>query len=108
MPPAARKPTAGQNEELPLDPIEPKPVTPDEMRFKVRIHPVIIQGNYYWRWNLIDHSAKPYVGDFTSIVDPDNYGSPELAEEAARRQVANIRHVSGLKLNQPSEYLIEI
>lgn len=107
MPPAARKIT-DQNEELPLQPIEPKPVTPDDIRFKVRIYPVILQGDYYWKWVLVDHSAKPYVGDFTKIVDPDSYGTQELAEEAARRQVTNIRHVSGLKLNQPHEYVIEI
>lgn len=83
-------------------------MTPDEIRFKVRIFPVIFQGNYYWRWTLVDHSAKPYIGDFTKIVDPDNYGSVSEAETAARRQVNNIRHVSGLKLNQPQEIFIEL
>lgn len=89
-------------------PFERKPETAAEIRFKVRIFPVIFQGHYYWRWTLVDHSAKPYIGDFTKIVDPDNYGTQVGAEEAAKRQIENIRHVSGLKLNQPSEYLIEL
>jgi hypothetical protein len=106
MPPAARK--TEQNDELPLVPIEPKPESPEDLIFKVRIYPVIFQGAYSWRWELLHHTHKPHVGDFTPIKDPDSYGSPELAEEAARRQVNNIRHVAGLKLNQPSERIIEL
>lgn len=106
MPPAARK--AEQNEELPLVPIEPKPESPEDLIFKARIFPLVFQGDYVWRWELLHHTHKTHVGDFTKIVDPDSYGTRELAEEAARRQVRNIRHVAGLKLNQPQEYILEL
>lgn len=107
MPPAARKAT-DQNEELPLQPIEPKPETAEDLIFKVRVYPVIFQGAYSWKWELLHHTHKPHIGDFTPIRDPDGYATAELAERAARRQVANIRHVAGLKLNQPAEYILEI
>lgn len=106
MPPAARK--TEQNSELPVEPVEPKPESPEDLIFTARIYPLIFQGDYVWKWELLNHTHKTHIGDFSKIVDPDSYGSRELAEEAARRHVRNIRHVAGLKLNQPSEYQIEL
>lgn len=106
MPPAARK--AEANPELPLEPIEPKPEQPEDIKFRVRIFPVIFQGEYFYRWEFLGHTGKAYVGDFTSYKDTDLYGSVAEAEFAANRAVTNIRHVAGLKLNQPAEHIIEL
>jgi hypothetical protein len=106
LPPASRK--APDNTELPIEPIEPKPEDPNDVKFKVRIFPVIFQGAYSWKWEMLDHTHKSHIGDFTKIVDPDAYASEEMAVEYATRQVNNIRHVAGLKLAQPAEKIIEL
>lgn len=106
MPPAARK--TAENVELPPEPIEPRPESPQDVVFKVRIYPLIFQGEYVYRWEILSHTHKAHVGDFTYVKDPDSYGSVAEAQFAAERQINNIRHVAGLKLHQPAEHILEL
>ena len=101
--------TAKKNEpELPLEPIEPPPATVDDIEFEVEIIPEVVQGKVQWYWQLIRHTAKPYIGDFTALKSDRYFDSAFDTEADARRKIDRVRNVVGLKLTLPEGYKVTL
>lgn len=96
-------------EELPPEQ-ESKPITADDVRFEIEIMPYVAAGSTYFRWILVNHNAKGFVGDYSGHMSlPDaRLRSTDEAENDAQDYVERIRHAVDLKLNQPDSYRITL
>src|SRR5688572_22694839 len=93
-------------EELPPAP-EPKPSKAEEVYFDVQIAPYVVSGKHYFRWTVIDHNHKGYVGDYSGHNE-SGFINPSEAEESAQEYVDRIRAAVELKLNAPDSYVITL
>lgn len=104
---AARKPAVDPLvEELPPTP-ELKPGTAADVKFEVQITPYVIGGKTNYRWEILDHSHKGYVGDYAGHRDAGFESGPD-AEDNAAAYVDRIRQAVELKLNAPDAYRITL
>ena len=94
--------------DLPLNPIEPRPICADEVVFEVEVRPWVVNGEIKWSWSVVYNSFVPYVGDWTSLRAANYLDSEDEAEEDARRMIANTRHVIDVKLGAPEPYRIKL
>lgn len=93
-------------EELPPAP-EAKPTKASEVTFEVQIQPYVIQGKTYFRWEILDHNHKGYVGDYSGHRD-SGFHDPDSAVADAEAYVTRIREAVDLKLNAPDAYVITL
>lgn len=93
-------------EELPPA-TDPKPDKAYDVKFEVQIVPYIISGQTLFRWVILDHNHKGYVGDYSGHQDA-GYESETDAEGGAELYVDRIRHAVDLKLNAPDSYTITL
>lgn len=92
-------------EELPPEPVEPSPAKAEDIKFTVQVSPYVVNGDVFYRWQIIDHEAKAYIADYSG---QGNSGLPakEIAETDAAQYVERIRHTVDLKLNLPEAYTV--
>lgn len=93
-------------EELPPAP-EPKPGTAAEVKFEIQITPYVVSGTTFYRWEILDHNHKGYVGDYAGHRD-SGFRIPEDAEADAALYVDRVRQAVTLKLNAPDSYRITL
>lgn len=79
---------------------ERKPQTPEEVKFDVDVEPYVTGGKIYWRWTIVDHNAKGYVGDYSGHSNAALHCA-ECAADDAKEYVARIRQTLALKLSAP-------
>lgn len=93
-------------EELPISE-EPRPKRASDVKFEIEISPYVVGGRHFFRWVIIDHNAKPYIGDYVGHND-SSYESTAEAEIGATEYVDRIRYAVDLKLSAPEAYRITI
>lgn len=93
-------------EELPPAP-DAKPESADEVKFDVQISPYVVGGKHYFRWEILDHNHKGYVGDYSGHRD-SNFETDQEAVSNATDYIARIRQAVELKLNAPDSYRITL
>lgn len=93
-------------EELPPA-AEPKPDNATDVKFEIQISPYVVGGKTYFRWTILDHNHKGYVGDYSAHSD-SGYEHALDAEGGAEEYVDRIRHAVDLKLNAPESYRITL
>jgi hypothetical protein len=86
---------------------EPKPTKGTDVKFEIEISPYVVQGETFFRWTIIDHNAKPFIGEYSGQSEA-SYKSAETAEIGAALYVDRIRHTVELKLNAPDSYRITL
>lgn len=94
-------------EELPPEQ-ESKPTTAADVSFEIEIMPYVVSGETYFRWIVVNHNAREFIGDYsghTSVPDAGLRTASE-AEANAREYVGRVRHAVELKLNVPDSYRI--
>lgn len=82
----------------------------DDVTFDVEISTYVASGKTWFRWTILDHNAKGYVGDYSGHKSyPDKpLHSRDEAEASARDYVNRIREAVQLKLNAPGAYRITL
>lgn len=98
-------------EELPPEQ-ESKPVSAADVKFDVEISSYVAGGRRYFRWTILDHNGKGYVGDYSShssvLPDGRTLNSSDEAEDDAREYIRRIRETIELKLNAPDAYRVTL
>jgi hypothetical protein len=93
-------------DELPDHPdLAPKAAA--DVTFDISIEPYIVSGEWWYRWNIENHSHQNHV---QSYVGAGNGGlkTAEDAEADAKRFVERIRHTIQMKLSAPGAYKITL
>jgi hypothetical protein len=93
-------------EELPPAP-EAKPTKADEVQFDVQISPYVVGGKHFFRWEILDHNHKGYVGDYSGHRE-SGFEDTESAESNVREYVSRVRQAVELKLSAPESYRITL
>lgn len=86
---------------------EAKPESAYDVKFEVEISPYVVGGRTYFRFQILEHNFKAYVGDYTGHQDA-GYEFALDAEAAAGEYIDRIRHAVELKLNVPDSYTITL
>lgn len=86
---------------------EPKPTTAEDVTFEIQISPYVVSGKTHFRWEILDHNHRGYVGDYSGHRD-GGFETPQDAEDDAAIYVARIRHAVELKLAVPDSYTITL
>lgn len=100
--------TVKKEPELPLEPMEPRPESVKDIEFEVYIYPEVIKGQIQWLWCVENHTAKPYIGDFTSLKAARSFPSASEAEFDAQRHVNRVRNVVEIFLTLPEGHRIKL
>lgn len=101
----ARKPAVDPLvEELPPAP-EQRPSAATDVSFQIQISPYVAAGKHFFRWVVLEHTHKGYVGDYAGHGESGFYSVSE-AERGAREYVARVRQAVELKLNAPESIIL--
>lgn len=81
-----------------------------DITFDVEISSYVVGGRTYFRWLILDHNGKGYVGDYAGHSSPAGIDLPsaDAAEDNARDYIRRIREAIELKLNAPDAYRITL
>lgn len=84
-----------------------QPLSADLLEFTVEISPYIIGGATRWRWEIVEHNYKGYVGDHTGQRE-GQFHSAEECEAGVKEHIARIRQTVQQKLDAPNSYRITL